>query len=151
MGGVLVLLLASMSSCTSAELHADDQLRLKLVDAVHRASDGAIVDLAATLDANWDRVALLPPYTSNEEARKALGVAFNAQASPTYVDDNGTVIVLARGDSVVAWFPMYWRDADLGCLTTPLTLAVTDARFVVGTDANGFHVLKPANDPAACS
>jgi hypothetical protein len=105
--------------------------RDELLAAIRVANPGDVIDLNQRLGPDWDKLGLLPPYTSNEEAQQALGFEFNAEGSPTFVQDNGAVVVLAKDDRFVAWFVLPWDQVDTGTIGHPLVVKASDARFTV--------------------
>jgi hypothetical protein len=105
--------------------------RDELVATVQEASPGDLIDLHEELGSDWDELGILPPYIANQEARQALGFDFNAEASPTYVQDSGSIIVLASDHHLVAWFVMRWDEVDMSSIEQPLVMASEDARLTV--------------------
>ena len=131
LGGALLLI-----GCGPTNPPEDVQARDQLIAAVKSSRVGDEIDLTAVIDDQWDRLVVLPPYATNDDAADVLGFPFNVEESPTSVDDSGSVFVFAEGDAVAVWFTPYWRDVSFH---GPRVIPAVDARVVVSLDSKGFY------------
>jgi hypothetical protein len=94
-----------------------DGLRQALVDLVRDKDEGERIRLSDAWSGDWDRAAVLGPYSSNRTARKALGFDFGYEAaSPWTNTEGGWVVVLAKNRRAVAWFKVPASDLGLYCV-----------------------------------
>ena len=132
--------------CTLSAPPENETLRASLIGAVNGAKSGEVIDLTNSLGTSWDRVAFMPPYSTNADARDALGFPFDIEASPTYADDNGTVVVLAKDQRLVGWFVLYWRDVD-NSMTAPTVVPASDAKMIVTVSPDGYRHIELTGGP----
>ena len=112
---LLVALLGCSNPFGPPPREADD-LRLALVDQVRAKDAGEHIRLSDAWPGDWDRAAVLPPYSSDSIANDLLGFPFAYErASPWTYTEGGVVIVLATGNEVLAWFKVPSADLSLHC------------------------------------
>jgi hypothetical protein len=140
--GVLVI-----AGCTPTNPPEGVEARDRLIEVVHAAPVGEVIDLAQVIDVDWDRLVILPPYATNAYAAERLGFPFDADSLPTSVNDNGSVYVFAKGDAAVVWFTLYWRDVSTEFDFLNIIVPVESARMKVSIDANGFREIGLAVRP----
>lgn len=79
----------------------DPALESILVEAA--GTDGAVVDLGASIGGDWDRVCIIRPYTPAETAQDAMGVTWGGvRRSGIEERDDVSLLAFIRGDEVVS-------------------------------------------------
>jgi hypothetical protein len=65
-------------------------------------TDSGIVDLAEQLPGEWQRVCILPPYSTNRTARELLGFDYNVESRSAIPASDGITLLLAVDSGAVA-------------------------------------------------
>ncbi|MGM9482203.1 hypothetical protein ACS5PN_13525 [Roseateles sp. NT4] len=87
-----------LTACTRADPGISDRLSA-LVD-----SGAAAIDMALLGPADWQKVCVLQPYTSNERAEQILGFKWDAASKSSIGTNDGIhLLVFVKGSDVVAY------------------------------------------------
>ncbi len=126
----------------------DGALRSALVEAAHRAGACAALDLSDVFPGQWDRIAIIGPYTTNAEVAQMLGLSLDVQSVSAWNgNEGGSVLVLARAGEVVGWFLL--PSSDLETANIEGVRGAGEATFVVAEAGPGFFQLLRPNASAA--
>jgi hypothetical protein len=131
------LLVAALVGCADPSLPRESvELRDELVRAGQFARSGTTIDLAVLFDADWDRVAILTPYTTDDEARRILGFDFAVTSTGMPANEEGVVLVLANGEAVAGWFYLTYASLYVAA-NQPVVIRREEARLRVTVDDAG--------------
>jgi hypothetical protein len=134
-----VLVLAGCSG-TSSEIST----KLATLFAQENAS---IIDLAELGPQSWERVCVLTPYTTNDEAERVLGFKWNAEGETSIASSDGiNVLVFVRGSEVVA-FAEHSRNAGDLSQINPRCLQRDKAKLVRHAGSQGWVYLVEQKSP----
>jgi len=99
MKSVFVTLSMFLVACTSASPEISAQLARQFT-----ASESLAIDLAQLGPASWQKVCVLTPYTTNQQAELVLGFKWNAEGNTSIASNDGiNVLVLVRDTDVIAY------------------------------------------------
>lgn len=92
--GALILVVAALCGCSDPTSSS--------IAAQFSSSKGQRVDLATAVDGSWDRVCILGPYSTNDDAAEALGFSWPAETLTDIASDDGiSLLIFAQGKSVL--------------------------------------------------
>jgi hypothetical protein len=139
-----VLLALFLVACSSTQGTRRDDVGARLRAWTEAAQIGDTVQLTDFTNFDWDRAVVLGPYSTNEQARNALGFDWDVETSPIYDHENVNLIGFAKVDRIVAW-TLLARSAD----TPP---GVNGIPLVVESDKAAFtwtgSMLEPLAEPS---
>ncbi len=95
-----ILATAILLTACAPDGHVD--LEDRLIDQATEAGVGGTVDLATIFPAEVDRVVVVSGYMDQSVVDEALGFSWDA-SDTGFLYNDGTLIIGARGDSVVGW------------------------------------------------
>jgi len=82
----------------------------QVIDLKH---SGGKIDLAAQLRGDWERVCILMPYATSEQAKELLGVSYSPEVhSAIAVKDDRTLLVTIKSNEVLGSFEVMREVAD---------------------------------------
>jgi len=112
---VLLFAAAILSGCSGGGQDISASLAGKVAHG-----GGDVIDLSQLGPSSWQRVCVLPPYTTNDRAAQILGFRWDAQGK-TGIDANDTfaVLVFVQGTEVVAYTKHPRNQGDLSLLKPP--------------------------------
>jgi hypothetical protein len=102
----------------------------------------SFVDLSLEVDGDWERICIIPPYSSNGIVSKLLGFKFDVESKSSIdVLDGITLLVVINKNKVVKYFDVPrnnidFSSLDLGCYKNG------NAKFSLIKDQNGWVSLK---------
>jgi hypothetical protein len=95
----LVLLVMLLLGCSGGSSSISEQIIFQF-----EASKSALIDLSVVGPASWERVCVLPPYTTNQTAEQILGFKWDAESETSIAgDDRINVLVFVQNRQVVAY------------------------------------------------
>jgi hypothetical protein len=95
----LLFLASLLSACSGINEEISAQLQ-----AQFDASSTAPINLDLVGPSSWERVCVLKPYISNEQAEKVLGFKWNATGKTSIGGNDGiNVLVFVKGSEVIAY------------------------------------------------
>ena len=90
------------------------------------------LDLRELMPFEWDRMIVLPPYSSPAAIEEKLGFAWNdGKSSRSQLEDRYLLLIFVKGDEVVAWLDIPQDRSDLTALLDLGYIARADAVFSV--------------------
>lgn len=99
------------------------------ISAQYHAAASGVVDLGLVGSDEWDRVCVLPPYTTNRRAQEILGLPWDAQSKTSiFSSDAINVLVFMQAQKVVAHVEHPRIDGDFA-RSEPSCLHRSMARF----------------------
>lgn len=135
----LLLMLAALSGCRSQDSAA--------IADNFSSSGGRVVDLAAAVPGEWDRVCVLGPYSDNAKSAQTLGFDWpSGTLTNVRHSDAVSVLVFVRGGATVKYVEHSRGSGDFSNLSGRC-FARALARFVqVDRPAIGWSGLFPADE-----
>ena len=95
----LILPLMLMFGCSSGNPAISEQ-----ITAQFDANRNTSIDLSVVGPASWERVCVLPPYTTNQTAERVLGFKWDAETKTSIAESDGVnVLVFVQNQQVVAY------------------------------------------------
>ena len=92
-------------------------------------TDSGIIDLAEQLPGEWQRVCILPPYSTNRTARELLGFDYDVESRSAIPASDGITLLLAVDNgTVVGAFEIGRRNIDFASLGA-VCYGRSEARF----------------------
>lgn len=102
------------------------------VSGAGRADSKGPLDLRELLPFEWDRMIVLPPYSSPPEIEQKLGFPFeDVKSSRSQLEDRYLLLIFVKGDEVAAWLDIPRDRSDLTALVDLGYIARADAVFSV--------------------
>lgn len=99
----LSLSVASLVLLVACSRGDDPSISSAIAEQFDRTTD-QVVDLSVVGPKEWDRVCILPPYTSREQAEKVLGFNWNSDSKSNIgASDTINVVVFVKENEVVAY------------------------------------------------
>ena len=115
---LILILVLSLSGCGT---HSSKPLVLD--------TDSGIVDLAEQLPGEWQKVCILPPYSTNRAAKELLGFEYNVEwHSSITVSDSITLLLTVDHGAVAKGFEIGRRNLDFSSLGS-VCYGRSEARF----------------------
>ena len=92
-------------------------------------TDSGIIDLAEQLPGEWQRVCILPPYSTNRTAKELLGLDYNVELRTNIASsDSITLLLTVDTVAVVGAFEIGRRNIDFSSLGA-VCYGRSEARF----------------------
>ena len=140
MKSVFITLSMFLVACTSASPEISAQLARQFA-----ASDSMAIDLSQLGPASWQKVCVLTPYTTNQQAELVLGFKWNAEGKTSIASSDGiNVLVFVRGTDVLAYAEHPRNLGDLSTLN-PRCLPRASAKVVRQVGSQGWVYLVAQN------
>src|SRR5437667_2459831 len=137
---VFVTLAMFLVACTTGSPEISVQLAQQFAK-----SESTAIDLAQLGPPSWQRVCVLTPYTTNQQAELVLGFKWNAEGKTSIASNDGVnVLVFVRGTEVVAYAEHPRNLGDLSELN-PRCLARANAKVVRRVGDHGWVYLVDCN------
>ena len=94
---VLIVVFLFLSACADR-----NEINTQIETQLHARPKGPL-DLAHIGPSSWERICVLGPYTTNEQAEKVLGFKWDATGKTSIGGNDGiNVLVFAKGQQVIA-------------------------------------------------
>jgi hypothetical protein len=104
----MIYILLMVAACSGQDHSISEKIKSQV-----QASYTASLDLTLVGPADWERLCIFGPYTTNDLVEADLGFKWNADAeSAVSVSDGINLIVFTRGKKVVAFVDHKRRDGD---------------------------------------
>jgi hypothetical protein len=129
------LLLPVLGSLLLACSGVDKEISAQ-IQAQYDASSTAPINLSLVGPPSWERVCVLTPYNSNEQAEKVLGFKWNANGKTSIGGNDGINVLVFVKDGEVIAYTEYRRDKGDFLHLTPRCLPKDRAIVVRQIDPN---------------
>lgn len=140
MKSLFITLPMLLVACTSGSPDISAQLAQQFA-----SSESGAIDLAQLGPASWQRVCVLAPYTTNQQAELVLGFKWNAEGKTSIASSDGiNVLVFVRSTDVVAYVEHSRNLGDFSKLT-PRCLSRANAKVVRQLGSQGWVYLVAQN------
>jgi hypothetical protein len=138
------------SGCRSSAERESQWLRKSFGPMIRQARNAqtGILDLRERMRFDWDRLIVLPPYSSAEALKSKLGFEWPAgQKSNSQMSDRYSMLVFVKGQEVAAWTDVDRERTSLDPLMDKGYIARADAVFTMRAARRKVELeLRPASD-----
>ena len=102
------------------------------------STQGGEVDLSEMLSGTWDRICLLPPYSTNEHAKAVLGVPLSIETKTRITSlDSITLLVTMRRNRITGLYEIPRGNIDFTPLGSKCYFR-RDSKFTISQDGHPF-------------